>query len=158
MRTIQSTQDREGLLLVLGSIDEDFVPPISVQEDSLEAYADHLLKDGKVIVAKDGPFYEGIVGYFIRDKRLFLDLLWVSEANRDSRLKYHLLKQLVANEPDFEGKIEVKTWHLNLNMKSLLTRLGFELIKTIPHDYVPERTSLVYETDFFMFKTFLSNY
>jgi len=104
MRTIQSTQDREGLLLVLGSIDEDFVPPISVQEDSLEAYADHLLKDGKVIVAKDGPFYEGIVGYFIRDKRLFLDLLWVSEANRDSRLKYHLLKQLVANEPEFEGK------------------------------------------------------
>ena len=35
MRTIQSTQDREGLLLVLESIDEDFVPPISVQEDSL---------------------------------------------------------------------------------------------------------------------------
>ena len=158
MRTIQSTQDREGLLLVLESIDEDFVPPISVQEDSLEAYADHLLKDGKVIVAKDNWKYEGIVGYFIRDNRLFLDLLWVSEANRGSPLKYDLLKQLTANEPEFEGKIEVKTWHLNLKMKSLLERMGFNLIRTIKHDYVSERTSLVYETDFFMFKTFLSNY
>ena len=74
------------------------------------------------------------------------------------KYKVNLCTAVIFDGEKFEGKIEVKTWHLNLKMKSLLERMGFNLIRTIKHDYVSERTSLVYETDFFMFRTFLSNY
>ena len=149
MRFFRCLQDRERLKELLESINLDFFPPISKQEGSIDSYADKLLNEGSFLFMQENGKYVGILGYFISNHIMNIDLVWVPEEKRKSSpIFYRLSKYLIQHESAFNGKVRVKTWKGNLDMVPILEKIGFELTKEIAEDYIPERTSLVYEVEF----------
>ncbi len=131
----------------LKNIDNEFFPPISVQEKGIGKYAQKLIQKGKVIASTRGEL-DGILGYFLESKVLKADLLWIAPQRRNSRLIYQIIRRAINEEINFNGKIEAKTEETRTNMIGILKGLGFNLKEKIKADYIPKRTSLIFENDF----------
>jgi len=150
---ISYTNDKQRIKALLEHIDSEFFPPLSVQVGEMSAYLDRLLSEGKVVVGQDDTV-DALFSYFIRDDTLECDTLWISPNKRSSSLLYRILAYVVKNEQGFEGSIQAKTWSSNSEMVDILKRLGFELKTAVEGDYIPERTTLVFETDSTRFRRY----
>ncbi|MDI6721406.1 MAG: hypothetical protein QMD85_03380, partial [Candidatus Aenigmarchaeota archaeon] len=102
------TNDKERLMKLLKKIDNDFYPLISVQEGDLDTYADMLASRGKIIIDDNA-----LLGYYIEDRLIKVDILWISQSKRKSAILYRLLEYAVSCEKFFDGKVQAKVYERN---------------------------------------------
>jgi len=146
MISIGYTTDVKKVVSLLNGIDDEFYPPISVQEGGIDKYTEILVNNGKIIVGESDEKIAGFAGYFIKDGSLNFDILWVEKEYRKSPVLYRILQYVFQQEP-CDGTVVVKTHDKNTAMASVLNKLNFKKYSVIRGDYVPDRTSIIFKAD-----------
>ena len=145
-------EDKALLLEFLKDIDTDFDPPLSVQEGSIENYADKIIKKGKILISHSREL-EGILAYIRTGCEIQYDLLWIHPNYKGRFLP--LLRTSCREESGFIGNVKAKINSNNHTMVSILNNMGFQHIDSIPNDYNSTRISHVYRISFERFKEYL---
>jgi ribosomal protein S18 acetylase RimI-like enzyme len=137
LRYENSNYDVKDIEAFIRKLDKDFVPPLSNRVD-LKAYAEKLVKEGIVLVArnsKDRSSLQGMLGFYCTPEEFdvaFISFLGVVPSARGQGLANHLLAECknIVHLAEMDA-IETRTWHTNTAGIRAYLRCGFTIVEEV---------------------------
>lgn len=150
LRYAENGNDDQRVRDFFNSIDQDFYPPISQRQGKLDRYLEKPTNQGKIALFEREGTLVGALAYWIEKGVATAEIVGVKNQFRKTPVLYRLLEYAIQNEAE-ETPVETvraDTWKTNLDQRSVLETLGFEVEELVEGDIIPNRTTVKYGAKF----------